>query len=150
MKTLLATLLILSTLTSAIASQDGCSPTSRPYATQDAVENFMQTKLGIVKEDIVHLEILESKNFISRKNFAAAIVLSPVIIAGSIIEGDRISKVPGCMSYNNAKNKIRVEFNRGHEFCSVNLMVKIKQDLLDPNPYHYHSTVKQKYAPVCN
>lgn len=48
---------------------------------------------------------------------------------------------------NNAKYKYKVEFNRENELCTVNLKVKVKQNILDNGT---STKVVQKYRPVCN
>ncbi|MBD65625.1 MAG: hypothetical protein CME62_10495 [Halobacteriovoraceae bacterium] len=146
MKTLLTTLLILSSLTTAMASQNACDHYySDRTPAEEAIENFMQTKLNIEKEDLVHLELLDYTKFTSAKSSVALALLSPIIVASTLIDKQltfKDLKELGCID---TKFNYDVQFNRDGQFCTVNLKVKVKNSIKTKT-----TTVKQKYAPVCN
>lgn len=148
MKNLLLGLILLNVSTSTFASH--CEAYFEGRASEQAIENFMEKKLNISSEEITNFKMLESKSFVSRKQSAALLLLSPVIVIGITIDKHSTFKeLVNDLRYcgDNLKMKYLIEFSKDNQLCTVNLKVKLKTDLASLNGYT--SVVKQKYKPVC-
>ena len=152
MKTLFTTLLIaLSFLNSNSAMSYECCFVDPASKASQAIDGFMESRLNTAEEDIVHKEILSSETFASTKTTILAALVSPIVGAVSLFEdGYTISDFADEVRQTDFKYKFQVQFNRGHEFCTVDLKVLVKMRYMTTDCTARTVTVKQKYAPVCN
>lgn len=137
-KLLLLPLLLISFKTFAC----GCMPPNfSDEDSQDAVKRFMQAKMQISENDIMQLDSISYKTFLTAGQRALLGVFS-VIEPDEAIQSCEVY----CFRGMNALITYDVQYQSGSKVCDVKIYAKMKSSLFSTG---YKSVVRRKDYPVC-
>lgn len=135
-------LLILLTLLTSVQAL-GCS-CWRGFSERDTVnmiEQFLENKHGINREDIIDIETLSTAGFLSSRD-------KVLLKMGRFITEDELhTSLEECAFRSNEKANHIVTYTFENKICEMKLKTKMKSNLLSEG---FKSTVTQKFKPVCD
>lgn len=141
MKKLLLVLLTISITTSAFACQCQSNGNFTKEDIVKSLESFMYNKLNVNVNDVRDVELLDSKNFLTRKNKLN-------LLKVKLLDNWAYSCTKACTPYLNRKEKYSVTYLNDGKLCTVNLKVKMISKS-DDDFEGFNSKVSQKFKPTC-
>lgn len=141
MKKLLMVLIIASaSISSAMACS--CDFNFNEKDTEQAVRNFMISKLNVEDNQILAIETTNRRGYLTLAEKALLKILA------GIESESAISCERGCLTHRKEKANHVVTFFSGSKTCSVKLKSNLKSDIFTFSGFK--SIVKQKYKAICN